>query len=122
MTKYLILLAFAFSQLTFASEQEALVCPLFHVSKVKRTVEERGSYDKFKHCSVSCMLALRCRAKDVMQLGVLKEFADVLGYGTPEVADMKANLTGIAFVTNKKVKTDEECMKQCESTYNGSCQ
>ena len=122
MVKYLLLLAIMLPTITHA-EDEAIVCPLFFYSDVKKIAEARDSYDKFKHCAVSCMLTLRCPAYDVVQVGLLKEGLDYLGYGTPEAADMEANMDGVRLVTRKKVKTDKACLDSCQKLHQpNSCQ
>lgn len=94
-----------------------MVCSIVFYSKVKKIVESKGDFDKYKHCAVSCLLALRCPAKEVMHLGILKEGLDLIGPGNAEMDDLKADFTGVGFVTKKKVKTDEECIQQCHQVY-----
>lgn len=113
MVKLLLLTGLLLPTLTHAKE-EAIVCPLYFYKEVKAKAEARDSYDKFKHCAVSCMLSLRCPITDVIEIGLLKEGLDYLGYGSPEVADMEANMSGIRLVTKKKVKTDKACLDSCQ--------
>lgn len=105
------------------SAEVAMVCSTFHYSKVKKIVEAKGSHDKYKHCAVSCLLALRCNPADVRQLGLFKEGIDLLGPGNAEMADLKADFKGVDFAVKKKARTDDECIQKCHEAYpaNPSC-
>jgi hypothetical protein len=100
-----------------AAEKAAMICSVLNYSKVKAKVEAEGSYDKFKHCAVSCLLTLRCPAVEVMQLGVLKELADMFGPGNAEWDDLKADADGIKLVTSKKARTDQQCFRGCHDLH-----
>lgn len=99
------------------AKEALIICPMYHYSSVKKTVEASGQFDKYKHCAVSCLLALRCPAVDVLELGVLKELADTVGPGNAEMADLKADYYGVALAASKKVKTDKSCILQCHLKY-----
>jgi len=116
-------MAFTLSFSAFAEEEELIICPLIYASSVKKIVEANGSYDKFKHCAVSCLLTLRCPAVDVMEIGILKELADMVGPGNAEMADLKADYDGVALAVKGKAKTDKACLAQCHNLYpQNSCQ
>ena len=97
--------------------KEAIVCPLLYLSSVKKMVESNGNFDKFKHCSVSCLLTLRCPADEVLELGILKELMDVVGPGSAEKADLKADYLGVKLAVSTEGIDDKECMKACHSLY-----
>ncbi len=107
-----ITLSLLISTQSFA--EEMMICSALNYSKVKKIVESQGSYDKYKHCAVSCLLTLRCPASEVFNLGVLKELADMVGPGNAEWDDLKADAEGIKLVTSKKAKTDQQCIDQCK--------
>lgn len=95
-----------------------LFCALSNVSEAKRWVENQANtYDKFKHCSVSCYLTLRCNATEVWMVGALKEFKDLFDDGNAEVADLRADEYGISLVTKGKAGYDAECVRQCDAKY-----
>lgn len=97
---------------------ENFVCSLDHLAEAKRWVEsQQNHYDKFKHCSVSCYLTLRCSAAEVMLVGLAKEFEDVFGPGNAEIADLFADRAGIRLVTSGKAQNDAECVQHCNSLY-----
>ncbi len=99
-------------------EAEALpVCSMYHLRQVKKEIEQHGQFDKFKHCGVSCLLSLRCPALDVMEIGILKELADMMGPGDAEFDDLKANFDGVELVLKKKVTSDKDCIKSCQKLY-----
>lgn len=125
MIKSLLLLGLLLSSLLYADEEEPAVpiCSLYYLNSVKKTVMANGEHDKFKHCAVSCMLALRCPAADVLEIGILKELADIIGPGNAEMKDLEADYTGVYLVVDKKVKDDKSCIKQCHKIYpENSCQ
>jgi hypothetical protein len=114
----LLILSLLLSTVVQANESaELIVCPLLYYSAVKKMVEENGSFDKYKHCAVSCALTLRCPATDVLELGVLKELIDVVGPGNAEINDLKADYEGVALASTFKAKTDRECMNKCHQIY-----
>lgn len=118
MKKMITLLLITISLNTLAEEKEkTAICSLWYASDVKAIVEKKGKFDKFKHCAVSCLLTLRCPATDVMQIGIYKELADVLGPGNAEMKDLVADFDGIDLVVKRKAKTDDQCIKQCHVLY-----
>jgi hypothetical protein len=122
MTKLFTLIALLIASNLYAKEA-VILCPTFYYSSVKKTVEANGAHDKFKHCAVSCLLALRCPAVDVLELGILKELADMIGPGNSEMDDLKADYYGVGLVTSSKAKTDKACISQCHTLYpENSCQ
>ncbi len=115
---FILLVIIASTQIQAKEEKKTIpICSLLYVSDIKKVVEANGKYDKFKHCSVSCMLALRCPAEDVLEIGVLKEIEDVFGPGNAEWEDLRADYKGVDLKMEKKAKTDKECMQQCHLIY-----
>jgi len=99
-------------------ENSGLFCAISNVSEAKRWVENQANtYDKFKHCSVSCFLTLRCNATEVWMVGALKEFKDLFDDGNAEMADLHADEYGISLVTKGKATYDAECVSQCNSKF-----
>lgn len=96
----------------------AFFCSIYHSKRVINIASNHSAYDKNRHCTVSCMLALKCPNKEVYSVGYLKEFRDLLGYGQPDRADLEANAFGISLVSKRVVRTDEECLSQCDLYYN----
>lgn len=122
MIKTLLFLIVAFNVSNTSAKDEMIICSSIYYKSVKKTVEASGSHDKYKHCAVSCLLALRCPATEVKQLGILKEGIDVVGPGNAEMADLEADFRGVKYATSKKAKTDKECINLCKAYYNNSCQ
>lgn len=116
--KYLILIFLSVPYyLNARTNKSSAFCSLWYGNEVKKIAENHGDFDKFKHCAVSCLLTLRCPWIDVAQAGILKEFADILGAGNPEIGDLKANRDGIMLVLNGNSKTDDECIHQCQELH-----
>lgn len=94
-----------------------IFCSIKHADAVIAVASKHSGYDKNRHCSVSCMLSLRCNTKEVLIVGYLKEFKDALGYGTPEREDIVADKYGISLVKTKRAMNDQECLEQCDLRY-----
>ena len=117
MLKTIALLALITTSQVHANEEENFVCSAFYVKSLAAKVNAPNARDKFKHCSVSCMLTLRCGGIDTYSAGLLKELLDMMGMGNPEMADIHANVTGINFAKNKEATNDEECMNLCGKSF-----
>lgn len=92
---------------------EKFFCSLMRAKKTVEIVNEHVSYDKAKHCAVSCILNLDCSATEVYLFGLGKEIADLLGAGQPDAADIKANRIGIDASESGQAKTSKECIDYC---------
>lgn len=88
-----------------------------HSKAVMEVAERHSSNDKNRHCTVSCMLGLRCNLNEVMLVGILKEIKDVFGPGNAERADLIADKYGIDLVKYKRATSDSECLEQCDQQY-----
>ena len=112
---------FMFMQMSLAhanSPRKTLLCSYRNIPHAQVWVDEqRNTYDKFKHCAVSCYLTLRCPARQVRAVGVLKEFRDLLGYGNAELADIKADFYGVKLAKRKIARHDEDCSRICDERY-----
>lgn len=111
---------FLTSPLALAQESknyDKMICSAFYVKELSQVVERENRNDKFKHCALSCMLTLRCGSYDAFSIGLLKEFLDLLGMGTPEIDDLKANRYGIKLVNSKEAANDDECLNLCSLRY-----
>ena len=100
------------------SPRKTLLCSYRNIPHAQVWVDEqRNTYDKFKHCAVSCYLTLRCPARQVRAVGVLKEFRDLLGYGNAEIADIKADFYGVKLAKKKIALHDEDCSRICDERF-----
>lgn len=93
------------------------ICSMKHSKAVVAVAERHSTYDKNRHCSVSCMLGLRCNLNEVMLVGILKEFRDVFGPGNAERDDLIADKYGVDLVKHKRATSDSECLEQCDLRY-----
>lgn len=99
-------------------DAKKLRCTVSHLDQAKKWSETQANrFDKFKHCAVSCYLSLRCPRREVLAVGVLKEFYDAMGYGNAELADLIADLKGIKIVKKKQAKHDSDCVQLCDQMY-----
>ena len=105
----------SFSSVAWASPD--FVCSLLNAKRVIAIAQNHATYDKNRHCTASCMLALKCNHQEVMMAGLLKEFRDLLGYGEPSQEDLEANAFGIALAAKHAATTDAQCLSQCDLYY-----
>ncbi len=94
-----------------------LVCSLLNSKRVIAIAEKHSTYDKNRHCTVSCMLALKCDEAEVLIVGTLKEIKDFFGPGNADREDLKADAFGIKLATKGAAKNDRECLSQCDLYY-----
>ena len=99
------------------SRPDKLICSLKNSKAVIAIAERHSTLDKNRHCTVSCMLSLRCNSNEVMIVGILKEIKDVFGPGNAERADLIADKYGIDLVRHDRARTDSECLDQCDLRY-----
>lgn len=92
----------------------AMLCSLYHSKRVIALAKAHSKNDKNRHCSVSCMLALKCNDNEVMMIGLLKEFQDVFGPGDADSEDIEADALGISLAARGAAKTDKQCLSQCD--------
>lgn len=93
------------------------VCGMIVAAKRKSEVERTGTYDKFRHCSLSCVMALQCGPFDAMEAGILKEIYDALGFGDPSMDDLRADLAGTQIGIARDVHTRVDCYRECDRIY-----
>ena len=115
MKKIISALIFTISTQSMAGVE--FFCSLKYLKPVVAVAKSHSTYDKNLHCAVSCMLTLRCNSKEVLLVGYLKEFKDLLGPGNAERADIEADKYGISLVKHKRAMEDKECQTQCDLRY-----
>jgi hypothetical protein len=96
-------------------QEELPLCAMAVGYKKYRPIARMNKIDKFKHCALSCQIALKCSARQTEQLGKLKEIWDAMGNGTPDENDLKANMIGIKFAKSGQAKNDTECLGVCDN-------
>lgn len=99
------------------AESNRFLCSLKHAKTIIPIAEKHSSYDKNRHCTVSCMLAIRCNDNEVLLVGILKEVKDFFGPGEADKEDIVADRYGVDLVRYKRAKTDKECLDQCDLRY-----
>lgn len=121
------LLALQFTTSTYANSPREILCVLnekddvveelrIYSDQVRVNDPELHSYhDKFKHCSVSCVLAKRCGSLSARALGFVKEFVDVFSSGNAELEDLVANSIGLSI--SEHVYSEQACFQMCESIF-----
>lgn len=93
------------------------LCSAYYARRLKSEVNKPRANDKWKHCSLSCMLAIRCGGQDSFIVGILKELADMVGPGNAEWADLQADADGVSLAVLRIARTDEQCQEHCADMY-----
>ncbi|HXH30736.1 MAG TPA: hypothetical protein VNJ01_07970 [Bacteriovoracaceae bacterium] len=99
------------------ADRPEFICTARNAEEVISIARRFSSNDKNNHCSVSCLLALRCSKAESFASGILKEIRDFFGSGNPEMADIRANRIGIGLVRNQRARFENECLEQCSLYY-----
>jgi len=117
--KYILLTILALSSFNVLAKPspDKFICSMKHSKAVIAVAEKHSTFDKNRHCTVSCMLGLRCNLNEVMLVGIMKEFKDVFGPGNAERDDLYADKYGVDLVRHKRAGTDTECLEQCDLRY-----
>lgn len=115
--KILMILILMTVSMGASAKPKKLFCAYRNAKVVVPVAERHSTNDKNRHCTVSCMLALRCNDTEVLIAGYLKEFQDVFGPGDADSHDIAANKYGISMVRNNRAENDRECLDQCDLRY-----
>ena len=123
MKKILILISsvLALSALARAdpsAPQKIPVCGALVAYEYMDEVKAPSKSDKYKHCSISCVMALYCGPIDSLEVGILKEVRDAMGFGDPDIEDLKADLRGIKMgVKLGPFQERKECYQACGALF-----
>ncbi len=112
--KYLTICLIVFSINSSLSAREKFLCSTLTLHKYKSIIP-KTEFDKVKHCSYSCILSRKCGVLESFSVGVAKEIADLLGFGTPDWEDLAANRKGIKL--GRRVKNIQQCLPICRDYY-----
>jgi hypothetical protein len=98
--------------------EESLLCGTAVGYRFLDEVQIPGKPDKFKHCSLSCVITQYCGPVEGTLIGALKEVYDALGFGDPDIEDMKADLAGVkAGVKLGPLSARADCYKFCSALF-----
>lgn len=120
MKKIALILSMLISTQLFAQTNTNvdLVCAYNAGMKYKDIVKfEQKAHDKFRHCTISCVIGLECGITSSAIIGIAKEIADVFGTGTPEWEDLLADVLGIRISRRASVSTLSDCAQACDDFY-----
>ncbi len=103
---------------TSTPDSAAILCGSAVGLRYRSEVDFPNALDKFKHCSLSCVITLYCGPAESMEIGILKEVYDALGFGGPDIEDLRADLRGIrAALRFRGTMTREDCYRACSLEY-----
>jgi hypothetical protein len=94
------------------------ICSGFIAYRFRDEVDLFGKSDKYKHCSLSCVMTLYCGPMGALEVGALKELYDALGFGTPDIEDLRADVQGIkAGLTLGLFQERNRCYQACSTLF-----
>ena len=93
------------------------ICGYIVAKKRKSEVVRQGTYDKFRHCAASCVITRACGPADSVEIGILKEIYDALGFGDPDIEDLRADIEGTQIGLSRDVKKRADCYVACDRVY-----
>lgn len=96
---------------------EKFFCAIPRALEFKDIVIKMPGTDKAKHCSISCIVALKCGGFETYLFGLSKEIYDAFGGGTPDQADIEANKAGIKLATSSIAQNSDDCLRECLTLY-----
>ena len=110
-----VILSLGSSTTTQASEakDEGFACAAYYGYKYFKKLEAMPRYDKFKHCTLSCLMAKNCGPGTSFTMGMIKEGYDALGFGDPDIKDLEADAVGVAIGLEIFFKRDAVCFDRC---------
>jgi hypothetical protein len=109
--------AFAAEANAVDASRARLVCAYRTAKRLLPEVERAGSYDKFRHCTMSCWVTLECGRVEAWGIGVAKEIRDLLCQGSPSLEDIRADNDGIRFALDADVSTRDDCVRACDEIH-----
>jgi hypothetical protein len=115
-----LLLVFFFALISFSEQtyaQRKMTCSRATIEQLVVKVKAHSDYDKNNHCSISCLMSLRCNSSYAMMIGYLKEMSDIFTPGDFDWQDIVADKTGIEIYRTKRASNDHECFDQCDNYY-----
>ena len=106
-----VLLALILGSSSFAETNT--VCVIRTIKQYRPQIDLPQRLDKFKHCALSCILAIQCGPAESWVMGVGKEIADLFDGGDPDVKDLRADHIGIQMVRRGYARDLQACSTQC---------
>lgn len=107
---------------SFANQPEDLSDELFCAYETatyyKKIVKVKNfARDKYKHCTISCIVGIECGLTSTAILGMAKEIYDVFGPGSAELEDLLANFLGLRISRRNSVNDLNSCSTACQQYY-----
>ena len=101
-----------------ASSPQDLFCAYKSALKYRDIVRFRSfARDKYRHCTVSCIVGIECGITSTALIGIAKEIYDVFGPGSAEWEDLLANIMGLRISRRTSVNDLKSCSSACKTYY-----
>ncbi len=119
--KILLLSTLTLSSSAFSDREDVsdnLFCAYETATYYKGVVKtKRFARDKYKHCTISCIVGIECGLTSTAILGMAKEIYDVFGPGNAEIEDLLANFLGLRISRRASVQNLDSCSNACQYYY-----
>ncbi len=118
MHKYILALFISMTAFSAPNYHADLFCAYDAAMKYKEIVKfEFQARDKFRHCTISCIVGIECGVTASAIMGMAKEIADVFGPGNAEWGDLVADIMGLRISKRQSVYNLDTCSQSCEYYY-----
>ena len=122
MKKILTLALFlSFSNLAPQAHAQGVACATYFGHKYFEKLKVMPRTDKFKHCTLSCIMAKNCGPGVSMLFGIGKEGWDAIGHGDPDWKDIQADWVGVKLGIRLPFHRDRECLIACSKPFPEPC-
>jgi len=111
----LLISNFSLAQSNLSLKEDKIICGTYYAFKYKKEISRLPGTDKLKHCTISCQISRKCGPLEANAIGYLKELADLLGMGTPDQDDIRANQIGIQL--SKETNSKNDCLILCKREF-----
>ncbi|EQC48122.1 hypothetical protein [Bacteriovorax sp. DB6_IX] len=118
MKKLITTMLFLLVSLSSFANTEDIFCAVEAAHHYKKIVVVKNfAKDKYKHCTISCIVGIECGVASSALIGVAKEIYDVFGPGNAELEDLLANVLGLRISRRASVTDLSSCSQACQHFY-----
>ncbi|EPZ49503.1 hypothetical protein M902_1088 [Bacteriovorax sp. BAL6_X] len=110
--------SYSYASNNYNKSYDELLCAVESATYYKRVLESQNlEVDKYKHCTVSCIVGIECGLSSSAIIGVAKEIYDLFGGGHAQWRDLLANINGLRLSQRVDIQNFEDCSASCKSIY-----
>lgn len=94
-----------------------LQCARVLVPTLQKHYKPLAKSDKFKHCSVACIIQVACSLFDSITVSVAKEIIDIFTPDDADLKDLDADIHGIYYAIKYDIRSSQICENHCNYKY-----